>query len=602
MNYAEKIGNFALRGYFKPEGAQTAEALTPVHLLAAPTLERLPLDLSQGLTLKFYQRRDAATDWPQRIAAQEWLDDEVKLFEKERLHVAFDEWEINERATKWAHLCTKMMVLEVMQDFARDRGIEPPIVEKSVTRVGAAKRLQSERWWRRQLRKTWTRQAETHLRAVGFVQKRKQLYASDWCVAFHKQRKKRNANVLKELVAVSDAGDQLSLFDIAEKSLANPALRRAELMTRIVGFERIAETAGHRARFFTLTAPAAFHRMHSSGGEVKSWNGATVRDAQAWLCKMWARSRAALKRMGALFYGFRIAEPHHDGTPHWHLLLMGTRAVLDQITRVLRAAWFSEFANELVNDKAKKARFCVKAVVRKLKADGTTTSVAGYIAKYIAKNIDGYKVGADYEADNIEATTTCERVSAWAATHHIRQFQQIGGPSVGIWRELRRLRNVVSIEKIEAAREAADAGDWEKFVAAIGGIAVGRDTQLTLWKEQTGELNQYEELRDAQTVGVQCGSNTSISSRQSFAVSASGSLSERDIQKNCTTSSSVIKSERVMTRLKCWRIAREGIGSWAPFRRPTSYLGPVSITVRDQKWSGGLRIDQHSRGKPPWPN
>lgn len=36
---------------------------------------------------------------------------------------------------------------------------------------------------------------------------------------------------------------------------------------------------------------------------------------------MFARARARLGREGTGVYGFRITAPHHDGTPHWNLLL-----------------------------------------------------------------------------------------------------------------------------------------------------------------------------------------------------------------------------------------------------------------------------------------
>jgi len=168
-------------------------------------------------------------------------------------------------------------------------------------------------------------------------------------------------------------------------------------------------------------------------------------------------------------FGFRVAEPHHDGTPHCHFLLFinpdDKKNALDIFGRYALAMDADESG-------ADKYRWdCVEI-------DPSKGSAAGYIAKYVAKNMDGYSVEMDEEGQ-CDAKDGASRARAWASVWGIRQFQQIGSVSVTVWRELRRKRGVFTDapDNLEMIRSAADRGDWREFVELMGGAFVGRDDQ-----------------------------------------------------------------------------------------------------------------------------
>lgn len=381
--------------------------------------------------------------------------------------------------------------------LCRARGVEPP---KAKTLRGLVGRVTDEAWWRRALRRHVARTVERGAIRIGMVHRRASIYASSEARARRAEQRRRNARTLANLDAVNvDTGEVVTLADVVERSLANPRVRRAELMTRIAGFEDWALGAGDVGLFITATCPARMHaRLSASGDANPKYDGTTPKQAQGYMVQVWARIRAALDRRGLYPYGFRIAEPHHDGTPHWHLLLFvrddHARALVD----TMRKYFAAEDAEELDSDAARDARFKAIAI------DRARGSAAGYVAKYVAKNIDGAGGGADFEAAaNEDITSTVRAVDAWAATWGIRQFQQVGGPGVTVWRELRRVREARQGDLFEPVRGAADAGNWRRYIELQGGIGIRRAARpFALWKIDPARDNAYGEAAAPKVRGV----------------------------------------------------------------------------------------------------
>lgn len=466
----------------------------------------------QKLLLKNYQaikiRRDSNLFL---LNFEEYMSQKLNI-KPALMNLNHDEDSLREYAKDRAELCAKYSAIsnnvnvnEIctnLVNYAKTYGISVNVNGKP---HGIIKRLCDPLWWVRKLRRSLTRNIETVHHHLNEVNRIKGIYASDWLASQRRNQLIRHERSMSSTMLTNNLGESFSLKELSDKSVSNPKIRKAELMARIRGFEDHSKTENHDALFLTVTCPSKYHRSFSkSGDENPKWGGYTPLDAQKYLNNIWQRIRAKLDRENIRFYGFRVAEPNHDGTPHWHLLLFVNVNESKPLTEICKEYALMEDPNE---KGAQEHRFTVKRI------DPNKGSATGYIAKYISKNIDGSDLDTGIYGEN--PVTAAERVNAWASCWGIRQFQQLGGPSVSVWREARRLKEhqTEQNKSLEALRHSADTSNWQEFTKIMGGVFVKRKEQLArplydfTIDTDTGELSQsyYDEEPTKSIKGILVG-------------------------------------------------------------------------------------------------
>lgn len=397
--------------------------------------------------------------------------------------------------------------LDLVRGIVRLIGVDEG---KPIDGEPAIARAKCPRWWRRRLRRHVARVVEAGAISMGLVHLNSGGYVSHSGLQRRKGQLLRNADALGRTYYKNEAGQVYSLAELSALSTSNPVVRGGELMTRIRGAEEYADARGHVGLFITLTASSKFHAMrligsgkHCRAARNPKYNGANPREAQQWLLEKWSRTRAKLDRLQIRRYGLRVAEPHHDGTPHWHMLVwVESEAQARGLIGTIRQYWLSEDGNERG---AQENRVDVKRM--------TAGGAAGYVAKYIAKNVGHHALAEHMDVvqaqeiqmrlglDNLEQLASPEtngqaaqrRVDAWASTWNIRQFQAFGMPSVTVWRELRRISkdqpaqlDLFDRETERSLQRAYQAchrhgelrADWRMFMESMGGHGCKRQDWL----------------------------------------------------------------------------------------------------------------------------
>lgn len=351
-------------------------------------------------------------------------------------------------------------------------------------------RLTCEKWWFKQMRTTQRRMVEHVAIACGEVRANAASYISNQSFQEWQLQQRNNHDYLRAMIIenIDNPEEQVELFDMFLKSSSNPALRRNEMMVRLRGLEEWAEENTNEALFLTLTAPSSFH----AGNNNKKWSGVNPRDTQNYLNKVWQQFRALLAKRDIKFYGMRVAEPHKDGTPHWHALAYVPAEHKEEVIRL-----FKQKALELDGNEKGAAEHRCKVE----ECDKTKGSATAYIAKYIAKNIDGFALAGEVsdEDPTLSLHDNALRVRAWASRWGIRQFQFYGGASISVWRELRRLISGQADDEIinKAQAAAGIANDYAAYMDIQGGALAKRTDQPIKLDYETKPANKYGEQRKA---------------------------------------------------------------------------------------------------------
>ncbi|WP_272656291.1 MULTISPECIES: replication endonuclease [unclassified Providencia] len=370
--------------------------------------------------------------------------------------------------------------------------------------IAAISRLVNADYWHRKLKAHRTQWIEAIMIANMDVCINRHPYASKQAIRAVQAQRLSNMQYLQGMdIQDVETGERFDLFDKVMASVSNPEIRRMELMAQMAGIERVAKERGDIGMFITLTCPSKYHPTKQRKEKNKEtgkddyyavlnhkWKDEayTPKDGQHYLVKVWSRIRSAFNDNNINIYGVRVVEPHHDGTPHWHMLLFVDKASRAKAIDIMRKRALKEDGNEAG---AQKYRFEYKHMNR--------GGAVGYIAKYIAKNIDGYALDGEIDHETgKDLKSMAAAVTAWASTWRIPQFQFYKLPSKGAYRECRRLPRGVSIadklgDVAERVRAAADQGKFDEYIMSQGGPCIRRKEETIRVAREVSDVNVYGE-------------------------------------------------------------------------------------------------------------
>lgn len=406
------------------------------------------------------------------------------------------------------------------------------------------------KFWRRALSSRIARAREQLFLRMALVGDKCEPYVSHMSADVRERQLKQQEIWMKNTVVVPSrskpnsgqsniAGEPLCLAEIAKSNDD----KFAKLYTFVKAIDELGREAKLSSAMLTVTLEPEWHPNPVYG--VGCWNGSSPREAHKSAGDRWQAVMRDLHGYGIRMSGFRVAEPHQDGCPHYHIWMHyrpeHESTILSVVMKYFPAKLkirdpyrdaechkstdkMYDSRHDLINDIWRAPRNSKEgAQVELSKIDRSISSGAAYAMKYVMKSInvsnelkqqigEGLDKSRKPRQEDAAHENTAKRVDAYRSVWGIHQGQLFGvAKCLTIWDEFRRMttrpknkflrllwaqsRGGRQSGRIQSG--SGRRGDAKSFLKTLGGLDACRDTskknehRLVLGRLVEEEENRY---------------------------------------------------------------------------------------------------------------
>ena len=312
--------------------------------------------------------------------------------------------------------------------------------------------------WRRQLKRVMRQGVEgvtMSLENLGLMRPSK--WVSGVAKSRHKDDRKMAADYASRRAFVNDSGEAISA-----EALMNPderdKRRYAEYTARWTGICDLATDEGLLfSGMITITLPPEYHRRiqipnTTMSRENKHWNGYTPKQCHDIFQLAWTRIRARWSKEQIRPHYIRAAQPHKDGTPHYHITVMcRDRTELERMGDIVTTCILDTCPTDRADDYRRSGVDIMPLVDAEGRPDPKGALKYGLSAlSYLLPSGDDSRSPEEVAA-----------IAEWSKIWGLRRFTTSHGHST-LWNEMRKTPDTG-----HPAQAAAKAGDYAAFYRAL---------------------------------------------------------------------------------------------------------------------------------------